>query len=133
MRAIKINFDGPNAVSLDWSSEVDGLPAVAQRAAVSVMTHQGSDKVTPERGTEVAITLFSYGAFDFLGIQHTLNFGALKARSDMRGFDVNPRPARDTVASIKMALVDVKDNIARVGVTVTNQAGESTTEITTLS
>ena len=133
MRSLKINFGGPNAVSLDWNSEVEGISGVAQRAGVSVMTHLGSDKALPERGTTVAATLFSYGAFDLLGIQHTLNFGALKARADMRNYELAGREPEDSVQGIRMILIDVDENVARVGVTVTNQAEESTTEITNLS
>ena len=132
MRAIKINFGGPNAVGIDWNSEVDGISAVGQRAAVSVMTQLGSDRVLLERGTQVAETLLSYGAFDLLGIQHALNFGALKARADMREYEQAGRDIEDRVAGIRMTLIDVKDNSARVGVTASNQAGEATNEITNL-
>ena len=133
MRALKINFGGPNAVELDWNAEVDGIQAVAQRAGVSVMTQLGSDKFLPERGTNVSRVLLTYGAFDLLGIQHTLNFGALKARSDMQDYELPGRPDVDRIANIRMTLIDVKNNAARVGVVATNQADETTREITSIS
>ena len=129
MKSLKINFGGANSVSIDWNSSVDGLVAVAQRVGVSLLTQLGSDKLLPDRGTEVARTLFSYGAFDMLGLQHTLNFGALKARSDMLLYDEPARAAADSVASIKTTLIAVKDNVAQVGITVTNRAGQTTQEI----
>lgn len=133
MRALKINFGGPNAVSLDWNKEVSGISAVAQRAGVAVMTQEGSDKFIPTRGTGVTKVILSYGVFDILGMQHTLNFGALKARQDMQAFEQPTRAASARVDSIRMSLLDVKDNAARVSVVVTNQAGETTREIKHIS
>lgn len=132
MKAIKVIFGGANNVSVDWNDSVDGLAAVAQRASVSVMTQQGSDKFLPERGTDVARTLFSFGVFDLMGMQHTLNFGALKARSDMLNFDEPGRDPESSVADIQSVLLAVKDNIAQVGITVANQAGQTTRAITTV-
>ena len=132
MRALKINFDGPNQVSLDWGSEVEGASGVAQRAGVSVMTQAGSDKLIPSRGTSVASTLFSYGVFDLLGMQHTLNFGSLKAVDDMKDFEDSSRADADSIDKIKMALIDVKDNVAYVGVQVTTATGAVSNEITTI-
>ena len=131
-RALKINFGGPGGVSVDWGSEVDGAPAVAQRAAVSVMTREGSDKALPSRGTGVVSTLFQYGSFDLVGIQHILNFGGLKAREDMRAFGGPSRPASDSVDSIRLTLLGIQDNIAQVGIAATTLDGQSSTEITSI-
>ena len=128
MRALKINFGGGNNVSIDWGGERSGLSAVAQKAGVAVMTQEGSDKFLPTRGTDVMETLFAYGIFDLLSMQHTLNFGALKARSDIQEFE-STDDTDALVASIQMALIDVQENAARVGVVVTNQSGQSTREI----
>jgi len=129
MRALKINFNGPNEVSIDWNGEVEGLSSLAQRAGVAVMTQVGSDKFIPSRGTAVARRLFSYGVFDLVGMQHTLNFGALKARRDMQAYEENTRADEDRTAAVRMSLIDVSDNVAAVSVSVTNQAGQSTREI----
>lgn len=133
MRALKINFGGPNSTSIDWGTEVSGLPAVAQRAAVAVMTQEGSDKFLPERGTDVTAELLSYGAFDLLGIQHLLNFGALKARRDMQGYEGVDRAPEDRVESIRAALMDVQNRVVSVALRVTNQAGQSSREILDLA
>ena len=129
MRALKINFGGPNNTSIDWNGEVSGLPAVAQRAAVAVMTHEGSDKFIPGRGTDVASELMSYGAFDLLGVQHLLNFGALKARRDMQVYEVGNRPDTDRIGSIRATLADLQGQVASVALRVTNQAGQSSREV----
>lgn len=129
MRAIKINFGGAGNVSIDWGGEVSGLSALGQKAAVAAATMAGSDHVIPARGTQVAKTLFSYGAFDILSMQHTLNFGALKARRDIQAYEESSWPAADRVRNVKMTLINVKDNVANVSVSVTNQAGQSTREI----
>jgi hypothetical protein len=129
MNALKINFGGERRVSIDWNSSVSGLSALAQRAGVSVMTQAGSDKFLPERGTDVAQTLFSYGAFDSLGIQHVLNFGALKARDDMRAYETQARSRADSIERIKLQLLDVRNNAAEVSVQAINLNGESTYEI----
>ena len=133
MKALKVNFGGANNVSIDWNSSVDGMVAVAQRAGISLMTHLGSDKLLPERGTDVASVLFSYGAFDLMGMQHLLNFGALKARSDMQTYEETGRADEDRVASVKTTMIAVKDNAAQVGVTVTNRAGQTTQDIVAIS
>jgi hypothetical protein len=130
MKAIKVIFGGRGKVSLDWNAKVDGLSAVAQRAGVAVTTHLGSDQFLPDRGTEVAKTLFTYGAFDLLGVQHVLNFGALKARDDMRKYEAPTRAASAKIATIRMRLLKINANSeAEVSVSVTNQEGRSTFEI----
>ena len=93
------------------------------------MTHEGSDKLLPERGTEVASSLFSYGVFDLLGMQHLLNFGALKARSDMQAYETGPRGDEDRVAAIRLTLMEVRNNVAHVAVRVTNQAAQISREV----
>lgn len=133
MKSLKIIFGGANKVAIDWNGSVDGLTAVAQRAGVSLMTQEGSDKFLPKRGTNVSRILFSYGAFDLLGMQHVLNFGALKARSDMQAYDEPSRSAQDRVAGIRTTLITVKNNTAQVGVTVSNQSGQSTRAITEIT
>lgn len=125
MKALKIIFGGPNAVSIDWNALVTGLPGLAQRACVAVMTHTGSDSLLPERGTDVANVLLSYGVADLTGLQHTLNFGALKARSDIAAFD-NTRAAADRVNTLQLSLLDFSNNVASVGIFVSNQLGETT-------
>ncbi len=117
-------------MAIDWNGSVDGLTAVAQRAGISLMTQEGSDKFLPARGTNVSRVLFSYGAFDVMGMQHVLNFGALKARSDMQAFDEPSRAPEDRVIAIRTTLITVKNNAAQVGVTVSNQAGQTTRAIT---
>lgn len=129
MRSLKINLGGPANVSIDWNSEVSGLPAVAQRAGVSVMTRRGSDKFIPLRGTDVASSLFSYGVADLLELQHLLNFGALKARRDMRDSEAATRPAEDRIAAIKMTLMDVQDGTVSIAIRASNQAGQSSREV----
>ena len=133
MKSLKVTFGGANKVSIDWNASVDGLTAVAQRAGVSLMTQEGSDKFLPQRGTNVSRVLFSYGAFDLLGMQHVLNFGALKARSDMQAYDEPARASKDRVSAIRTTLIAVKDNTAQVGVTVSNQAGDTTRAITEIT
>ena len=133
MKALKVIFGGANQVSIDWNGSVDGLAAVAQRAGISLMTQEGSDKFLPSRGTNVSRVLFSYGAFDVMGMQHVLNFGALKARSDMQAFDEPARPPEDKVSAIRTVLLNVRDNAAQVGVTVSNQAGQTTRTITQIA
>jgi len=133
MRAIKIKFNGEGNTSIDWNNQVDGATGVAQRAAVSVMTQLGSDKTLPKRGTNVTKTLLSYGVFDLLGMQHLLNFGGLKAVSDMQAYEATDRDDASKVAAVQMTLIDVKDNTAQVGITVTNAAGQKTNEITRIS
>ena len=133
MRALKINFGGAQSVSIDWNGEVKDLACLAQRAGVSILTQAGSDKFLPDRGTDVTRTLLSYGVFDLLGMQHLLNFGALQARSDMQRYEDPSRNAKDRISNVQMALLNVKDNSAQVGIVVTNDAGESTKEITNIS
>ncbi len=133
MRALKINFGGPNKVSIDWNAQVEGMVAVAQRAGVAIMTRRGSDKFLPERGTDVARALFSYGAFDLLSMQHVLNFGALKARADMQDYEGRDLAPEAQVRYVQMTLVSVKDNAANVSVVVANQAGQTTRTITQLT
>jgi hypothetical protein len=129
MRSLKINFGGPGNTSIDWNAEVDGLSAVAQRAGVAVMTQVGSDKFIPERGTNVASSLFTYGVFDLLGIQHLLNFGALKARRDMQAYEGENHTTADRVASIRVTLLNIQDRVASVAIRATNQAGQSSREV----
>jgi len=133
MRALKVNFGGDSLVTVDWNGEVSGIAGLAQRAGVSVMTQAGSDKFIPARGTEVTRTLLSYGAFDYLGIQHLLNFGALKAGDDMREYEAPDRPDEDRLQSLRMLLLGVSNNSAQVAVDVTSRSGESTREITSIS
>lgn len=133
MKALKVTFGGANKVTVDWNGSVDGLTAVAQRAGISLMTQEGSDKFLPSRGTNVSRILFSYGAFDVMGMQHVLNFGALKARSDMQAFDEASRAPEDRVIAIRTTLITVKNNAAQVGVTVSNQAGQTTRAITEIA
>jgi hypothetical protein len=132
MRSLKVIFGGANKVAIDWNASVEGLASVAQRAGVSLMTQLGTDKFLPSRGTEVSKILFSYGVFDLLGMQHVLNFGALKARSDMQRYDPPGAAPADRVAGIQSTLLVVQDNVAQVGVTVSNQAGQITREITSI-
>lgn len=133
MKSLKVIFGGATRVTIDWNGSVDGLAAVAQRAGISLMTQEGSDKFLPARGTDVSRVLFSYGAFDVMGMQHVLNFGALKARSDMQAFDEPSRAPEDRVIAIRTTLITVKNNAAQVGVTVSNQAGQTTRAITEIA
>tara|TARA_R110002110_G_scaffold8326_14_gene41936 strand:- start:425 stop:826 length:402 start_codon:yes stop_codon:yes gene_type:complete len=133
VRALRTNFNGANNVSIDWGGEVEGIAGVSQRTGMAVMTQLGSDKFLPERGTEVARVLLGYGVFDLLGMQHLLNFGALKARSDMQKYEGITRPDADKVTSVQMSLLNVKDNVAQVGVQVTNAADQTTREITEIA
>lgn len=129
MRALKINFGGPNDTSIDWNADVTGLSAVAQRAGVAIMTQAGSDKFIPTRGTKVASSLFAYGIFDLLGIQHVLNFGALKARRDMQEYEGDNHTDNDRILSIRVTLLNVKERIASVAIRAANQAGQSSREV----
>jgi hypothetical protein len=97
------------------------------------MTQAGSDKFIPTRGTDVVASLFSYGVFDLLGIQHLLNFGALKARRDMQDFEAVDRPAEDRVGTIRVTLMNIQDRVASVAIRVTNQAGQSSREVIDLA
>lgn len=133
MRSLKIIFGGPNRTSIDWNTSVEGLPAVAQRAAVAVMTDEGSDQFLPERGTDVAATLFEAGTFDLMSLQHTLNFGALKARADLREFETADRPDADRIGVIRAILMNVEDRQVNVALRVTNRTGESTREVLSIA
>jgi hypothetical protein len=128
-KSLRIEFGGAGKVSIDWNGEVTGIASLAQKAGVAVMTHVGSDKLLPERGTDVAAKLSSYGVFDLLSMQHLLNFGSLKARADIQAHESSDLDAGDRVANVKMTLLSVADNAANVGVRVTNQSGQSTREI----
>lgn len=133
MEALKVNFGGRGAVSIDWGSKVTNGTALAQRAGVAIMTERGSDRFLPTRGTDVAEKVFGYGVFDLMSMQHALNFGALKARADMQDYEDPSRADVDRVDTIRMSLIGVKQNSAEVGIVVTNQAGQTTQEITTIS
>jgi predicted component of type VI protein secretion system len=133
MRSLKINFGGANNVSIAWNEEISGLPAVAQHTGVAVMTQIGSDKLLPNRGTNVAASLFSYGVFDLLGIQHLLNFGALKARGDIQRYE-NPAAApEERITSVRVTLLDLRDRVASIAIRATNQAGQSSKEVLKIS
>jgi len=129
MRAIKINFGGPNNTSIDWNAEVDGLAAVTQHAGVAVMTQAGSDKFIPGRGTNVVASLFSVGVFDLMSLQHLLNFGALKARSDIKVYEPQGLSDANILTSLRVTLLDLKDRVVSVAIRATNQAGQSSREV----
>ena len=129
MKSIKMVFGGAGSVSVDWGNSVSGLEGVAQRAVNAVMTDRGTDKFVPGRGTDVSRSLLGYGAFDFLSMQHTLNFGGLKAVKDMQAYDEGRSPDA-AVSNVRMSLLDVRSNTAEVAIRVTNLAGESTRQIT---
>jgi hypothetical protein len=124
MRSIKINFGGESAVSVDWNAEVTGLRLLTQKVGMGVITELGSDKAIPSRGTETAKSLLSVGVFDFVRIQHVLNFSALKVRRDIQSRQTAITP--ESLQVVRMTLVSVKDRKADIAIDVVTNAGTET-------
>ena len=51
----------------------------------------------------------------------------------MQKYEGITRPDADKVTSVQMSLLNVKDNVAQVGVQVTNAADQTTREITEIA
>jgi len=133
MRSIRLNLNGSSKSSIDWNSTVEGVDGAAQRAAVNVMTELGSRTYDPTSGNSISSRLLGVGAFDALGVQHELNFGALKVRRDMRNNDDSRLPETDSVSVIKLTLLQLQDGAAETALDVGTDAGETTQTLTQLT
>lgn len=132
MRALKMNFNGAEGVSVDWNATTNGLAGLVQKAANSIVTQAGSDGVVAGRGTSALKSLVGHGAYDLMAIQHTLNFAAMKASSDIKTFSPN-LPAADSLSYLRAKLFDLSNGSVRSTIEVGNASGETTREITSIA
>jgi hypothetical protein len=126
MTSLGLRFGGEGGVRVLWDTERAGLSHVAQKACVTLLTRQGSDRFLPQRGTELEKRVFSLGAFDFLGIQHALNFGALKVTEDVRRYEAAELHPSARLAKTRLALSSVDGNVMSVVVDVVAADGNTT-------
>lgn len=132
MRSLQMDFNGQVGVSIDWNASVDGLRGLAQKVASGALTHAGSDTLVPLRGTDALRDILSGGAYDIMGIQHSLNFAALKTAEDVRKFET----AGDSsyiLSSVQMKLIGIVNGVAQVSIAVTAADGKATRTITEIA
>lgn len=128
MKSLALNLNGE--ASIDWNSVVDGIDNVKQKTIVGMMTRRGSDEVVVDRGTDLQQRLLGAGGFDLMGIQHELNFAAVKTEQDMRPF-VGTDLASN-LSRLDMRLSGLEGGRAVVYLSITNQAGATVGTTTTI-
>lgn len=132
MRSLKMEFSGENGIAIDWGAEVSGLQNLAQQSVMTFSTDLGSDKVNPSRGNEVFRRLVGGVNYNYMAVQHILNFGIIKTRRDIERFS-SGRPDNEIPSTISATLLNVSGGAANVAIRITNVAGESTREITNIN
>lgn len=121
MTSIKVNFDAKGC-AIDWNATVSGARLVAQKAAVGILTDEGSDKSIPSRGNKLRRQIIGVGAYDLQGVQHILNFAASKTARDIRRLSDNTDPA-EQLSKIALKLTGLEGGVVSTNIAVTNQAG----------
>ena len=132
MRSLKMQFSGEEGIAIDWGSEVSGLQNVAQQAVLTFTTRIGSDKVNPTRGTNVFRQLVGGVNYNYMAVQHVLNFGTIKTRRDLERSSEG-KPDNEIPSTISATLLSVEGGTASAAIRITNAAGESTREITRIT
>jgi hypothetical protein len=127
---LRMNFDGPAGMAVDWSAESDGLTGLVHRVNANLLTMQGSDRLLPDRGNTAAKEILGYGAFDAMNIQHSLNFAASKIKKDMSDYAGDQL---QELGDLNIRLVGIQDGGVYTSLVVTHINGEKTKETTALS
>lgn len=133
MRSLKMTFGGKGSAAVEWNREVAGFAGLTQKAVNNIMTQAGSDDLVVGRGTNALKELAGHGAFDLMAMQHTLNFAAQKAASDVVSFETSDVPQSYSLGSLRMLLSGVVSNAAQARIIVTNSLGETTNDTITIS
>lgn len=121
MNTLKVNFSATGS-SVDWGASVSGARLLAQKAAVGIMTDEGSDQSLPTRGNKLRRQIIGIGAYDLQGVQHSLNFAAAKTARDIKTLSDNNDPA-EQLSKISLKLTGLSNGIISTNIAVTNQAG----------
>lgn len=121
MTSVKVNFDSKGC-SIDWNASVSGARLLAQKAAIGILTDEGSDKSIPTRGNKLRRQIIGVGAYDLQGVQHVLNFAASKTTRDIKRLSDNTDPA-EQLSRISLKLTGLEGGVISTNITVTNQAG----------
>ena len=124
-----MTFNG--LASVNWGAEVSGVDLLKQKVICCMMTRRGSDKLVPDRGTNLDANLMGAGAYDLLSIQHELNFAAVKTRRDINAAAPDAAPA-DALASFQMLMTGYSAGRPEVALRITNAAGTYAAPTTTL-
>jgi hypothetical protein len=121
MNCIKVNF-AAGGCSIDWNTSVSGARLLAQKAAIGIMTDEGSDKSIPSRGNRLRRQIIGIGAYDLQGVQHSLNFAAAKTGRDIKRLSDNTDPS-EQLARISLKLTGLLNGVVSTNIAVTNVAG----------
>lgn len=112
-------------MTVNWNTETSGFQGLVQKVGATLLTSSGSDKLIPSRGNDALKEITSYGAFDLMNVQHSLNFAASKTSRDIAAFSGGAPPA-EQLDSLRLRLADIVDGSVVTTMVVTNAAGETT-------
>lgn len=83
---VAINFSA-DKTTIDLTDTVQGFNAQGQNAVVNVVTRVGSDKVVPQKGTNMEQRAMLRNSFDPVWAVNTVNFAALRTLRFIRRTD----------------------------------------------
>jgi hypothetical protein len=127
LEALKIDMTKPGGASVVWDGKVSGMDNLVQKASVNCVTEIGSDWSAPKRGFDLFPRMASTNVMDPMGVQHLLNFSAVKTRNDLANA-VSSKDPVDIPAQILLLLVEVSGGHVSANMIVENAAGDKTTE-----
>lgn len=77
MRDIRVQFDGESGTRILLNEAVEGKLLTQQKYLINVGTSKGTDKIFPQRGTNLVGGAISGGIIDSVSAEHLGNFAAL--------------------------------------------------------
>lgn len=75
------NFVDQASAKITFDTFTHGFEAVVQNALIDTILTKGSDKVYPERGTDIHKTMLAGGITDADSMFHTANFGTIDVKT----------------------------------------------------
>lgn len=126
MDDLKVDFNGSGR--LDLSSRTTGRDTTCQKSLVTLVTAAGTDKLFPEKGTDLERQCIGATILDGNNAMHMCNFAALDALYFINDTDRLAMDAYDGLADLDLDILDYSAVNSRVklGVTVHFPDGTST-------
>lgn len=122
MNGLLMTYDN-GVASVDWNRTESGIHQLKSKVINHFLTRSGTDKITPDRGTDLDARLMGLGAFDAVGVQHELNFAVIRVVQSVRGSNAG-RPEA-VIAGFRAVFAGYSERRATVRLQITNAAGDT--------
>lgn len=124
MKGLKVNFNS-DGITIDTEASVDGLEATIQNALLNIATRKGTDKVFPNKGTDLLHSAVTGKIVGINDANHVSQFAALDTLFFIRQFDIT-QPSNTRIGKIFMQPVSYNGHRLLINATFTDIDGTRT-------